>query len=122
MARRDFIRDGSGNTVIPITNGEFFSEQLSVGLDRTDVYVSFYSDAAGTTPVAISAGAIAVSGEYDDGFFLTAGQNQSIDASTITTEAAYTPPVLDGCVQRVRLTLSGFTEANYMRAFAFKRG
>ncbi len=122
MTKRYDFKDGSGNSVIPVSDASFFTDAMSVVPDQIDIYVSFYSDASGETPATPTAGTITAYGEYLEGFFLLAGENPTIDATeVIPGVSTYTPPTINGCTVRSRIDLSGVTGVTHMRAFAYKR-
>lgn len=121
MAKRNYFRDSAGNTVIPVSDDSFYTDLLSVSNDFCDVYLAFYSDAEGETPVAPTGGTVTAWGEYEPGFFLAA-TGDVVQASTVTfPNAAYIPQLMDGCSLRGRVDLAGVTGAAYFRGFVFKR-
>lgn len=122
MTRRYDFKANDGNAVMPVADGQFFTDSMSVTPDEVDVYIAFYSDAEGTVPAIPTGGLITSHGEYLPGFFLAASSNPVTNATDVAPEATYIPSVIDGCTLRCRLTLSGVTGAAYMRAFAYKRG
>lgn len=120
MARRYHFKAADGSSVIPVADGEYFTDTMSVTPDEADVYISFYSDAEATTPQSPSTGQIDVHGEYTDGFFLEAVDGR-INANSVSPDATFTPSQIDGCSVRARITLSN-VNANFMKAFVYKRG
>lgn len=121
MTRRYEFKSSGGDIVIPVSDDQFFTDLMSVAPDEVDVYIAFYSDSAGETPATPTAGTATIHGEYLPGYFLEASTNAVIDATTVAPESTYTPPVVDGCTLRCRITLAGVTGASHFRAFAFKR-
>lgn len=120
MTRRYDFKASNGATVIPVANGQFFTDEMSVTPDQVDIYIAFFSD-SNRTPVTPTAGTITANGEYFPGFFLQA-TNPVIQANTvITPNATYTPPTIDGCSLRARIDLAGVTGATHFSAFAYKR-
>ena len=121
MARQYSFRDGSGNTVFATSNGNYFTEDLRIGVANAEIYYEFYSDAAGTTPVTPTGGTIVASGTPLGNNYLEAGQNATTQASQVEVgDSTYTPPVLDGLVIKARVALSGIAGAAYMRATLYK--
>lgn len=123
MAKRYYLKDNDGNTIIPVSDVELFTDLMSTSQDEVDVYFSFYADQSGLTPQTPTAGTIEVRGEYEPGFWLTASTNPTVQASSVSSPlATYTPPTLDGNTLRVSTVLSGISGAAYFRAYAYKRG
>jgi len=121
MAKRTYFKDPSGNTVIPVSDDSFYTDLLSVSNDVADVYLSFYSDASGDTPVTPTAGTVSAWGEYESGFWLEAVGDKVLAANVSPPDAAYTPQTMNGCTVRARVDLLGVTGAAYFRGYVFKR-
>ena len=121
MSNRYYLKDSSGSTIIPVSDGSFYTDQMKPSQDEAEVYFSFYSDENATNPVNPTAGTIESYGEYEPGFFLGASGG-GVRANTVSSPiATYTPPVMDGLTLRVRVDLSGVAGASHFRAFVFKR-
>lgn len=125
MARRFFFRtnNGTGSTILPVADGSYFTENLTIGKTDAEVYFEFYSDSEGTTPVTPTAGTITVSASPLGNNYLAASSGNVVQAAQVEAgNSSYTPPVLDGLTARARITLSGITGATHMRAVLFKHG
>ncbi len=115
--------NGTGTTILPISDTSFFTPELTTGATDAEVYFEFFSDAAGTTPVTPTAGTITVSGSPLGNNYLAASSNNVIQATQVEAgDSSYTPPVLDGLTVRARIVLDGITGATYMKAVLFKYG
>lgn len=125
MARRFFFRtnNGQGSTILPVADGSFFTEDLTIGKTDAEVYLEFYSDANATTPVTPTGGEITISARPMENNYLLAGSNATIQAVDVKTpDSTYTPPVIDGLSTKARITFSGITGASYCKAILFKHG
>lgn len=125
MARRFFFRtnNGTGTTILPVADGSYFTEDLTIGKTDAEVYLEFYSDAAATTPVTPTGGTITLSASPLGNNYLAAGSNPVIQATDVETpDSSYTPPVLDGLTSKARITFSGITGATHCKAVLFKHG
>lgn len=121
MSTVTYFRNATGGVILPVSNTSFTTELLQISTDESEIYFEFYNDANGNTAVTPTAGTIVTSGSAIGDQFLEASQNATTQASTVSTpNATYTPPVLDGLVERARITLSGITGATHMRAKIFK--
>lgn len=122
MSQRYYVKDSSGNTIIPVADGSFLTDAMRPSQDECEVYFAFYSDEDASTPATPTAGTINTYGEYETGFALAPSANPTTDATEVSTPiATYTPPILDGLTIRGRVDLSGVTGATHFRAYFFKR-
>lgn len=117
------FKTSTGSEVIPVSNGSYFTDLLSRGLDQAEFYIEFYSDASGLTAATPTAGTITVAGSPLGNNYLSDQANLTVQASACgTPNSTYTPPVLDGLSRRGRMILTGITGATHCRAILFKRG
>ena len=124
MSRRFFFRtdDGEGTTILPVSDTSFFTQELTIGATDAEVYLEFYNDAQGQTPVTPTAGTITVSGSPLGNNYLAATGNVIQADQVEAGDSSYTPAVLDGLTVRARITLAGITGATHCRAVLFKHG
>ena len=118
-----FLNDPTDSTseIITIADGDFFTNGLPITEDEAEVYFEFFSDASANTPVTPTAGTIVTAGRPMEHNYLAASSNATTQASECgTPNSAYTPPILDGKMNRSRITLSGITGATHMKAQVFK--
>lgn len=111
----------AGANELPVADGaEYYTDWL-LSYGFSSVYFEFYSDAAGTIAVTPTAGTITTYATPTGAVYLTAAANAVTAAATVSVpNGAYTPPVFDGLVKRVKIRLSGITGAAYMRATLLK--
>lgn len=117
MSRRFYFKDSSGNTYIPVADGEFFTDQMSTDYSGGDCVVELFD--ANKNLVTGTGGTIAFASETAAGQWHTPNNGTGvIDATDVVAgDATYTLPTFnDGTVIRSRMTLSGVTGAVYVRA------
>lgn len=105
-----------GSEVLPTNAGPYYTDEMSADWPTGQVYVEFYSDAAGTVPVTPTAGEVFAAGTPLGHVYMSAGNVGSILAINAGTEPMYEPTTFEGCVIKGRLTFSGITGAPYARA------
>lgn len=106
----------TGSEVIPTTDGDYFTEEMATSqVNNCQVYVEFFSDAAGANRVYPSAGTVSCFGRPMSSNYLAAGSGAVIDASTVTATSTYTPAQFLGRMTKGKVTLSGIVGAAYAR-------
>jgi len=115
MTQKQYPVLSNGNPIIPITSGSYqTASQLTCDANNCQVYVEFYSDAAGTIPVTPTAGTVVISSSPLGNNFLAPAANGTITASTCSTpNSTYVPPTIAGRIAVGQAVLSGITGANY---------
>jgi hypothetical protein len=106
---------GGGTDLIPVADGDYFTNDISADFETGACYVRFY-DADGVTVVTPSGGTILFqSTSLED-------QYQSSADGTITateveiTNSTYTPTRFQQSVIKSKMTLTGITGASFVRA------
>lgn len=97
----------------PVSDGDFLSPDISQQFERMYLSVTFYSDAAYTTPVTPTAGTVTITAT-DDGFNYGTLTDGTVDA----TNPAYLRPNMSGRVRKVKATVAGVTGATHFRVVA----
>jgi hypothetical protein len=109
-----------GSEVLPTNGGPYYTGEMSADWPRGQVYLEFFSDAAGTIPVTPSAGEVITEGAPMGNMYLAAGNVSSILAASVGGSPMYEPPSFDGCVIRGRLAFYGVVGAPYARAIFWR--
>lgn len=117
MGRRFDFRagaDGTGETLIPVADGDFFCNDIDPAYGRGQCCLAFYNNGVLTTPAA---GTVRFRASCVDGQFLTDSQDSTIQATEVVAgDATYTPSVFNGPSTRAKMTLSGVTGVTHVVA------
>lgn len=110
MGRKyDFrLTDGTGTTVIPVTDGDYFVNDIDPAYERGQCCLAFL-DANGdlATPTG---GTVIFRASCIDGQFLRDSTSSTINGTNVQAgNADYTPSVFNGPATRAKMTLSGIT-------------
>jgi hypothetical protein len=116
MAMLHKFMTSAGSEVLPTNGGPYYTEDMSADWMRGQIYIEFFSDAAGTVPAIPTAGEVVASGTPMGNVYMAPGNVGSVQASNVGGDPMYEPPEFLGCVIRGRLTFSGITGAPYARA------
>ena len=114
-----FMTDG-GSEVLPTAGGPYFTEDMSADWPRGQVYVEFFSDAAGLIPVSPTAGDVIAEASPMGNLFMASGNVSKILAANAGSPPMYEPPTFDGCAIKGKLTFSGVTGALTCRAIFWR--
>lgn len=124
MGRRFSFRagaDGTGSTLIPVADGEYFANDIDPVYGRGQCCLAFYN---GDTQVAPTAGTIRFRASCltRDGEpvnqYLTDSQDSTIQANTVLVgDATYTLAVFNGPAVRAKMTLDGIIGATHVIAY-----
>lgn len=120
------LKTSGGNPVIPVSNGDFFTDIMNPEFDDGEFYLEFYNSASNagnrTNAVTPTAGTITVSASPQGNVFLRDVNEVTITASMVAVpDGTYTPPVIAGKAVQGKMTLAGITGASHMRAEFFRR-
>jgi hypothetical protein len=120
MARRYNFKTTSGSSVLPVTNGDYFTDSLDPSFNDGQVYLEFFNSAsdAGTFTNAVTptSGTITVSASPLGNAFLRDVSGVTISASTVSVpNATYTPPIISGAAVSAKVTLTGIVGATHCR-------
>lgn len=119
MAHPFAVQQTDGNPVLSTVNGSYYTEEMSADFENADVYLEFFSDAAGTVPVTPTAGTISVAGSPMGNVWLAPPWDQqdivATDVSVGPTAAQYTPRHIKGMMSIGRVTFAGVAGAAYAR-------
>ena len=102
-----------GGEVLSVTDGVYYTASNMGGsqADSCQVYVEFFTDAAGTVLASPSAGTIKPEGSPMGQAWLAPSSGATINATDVKAVGTYTPPVFAGRMQQGRVTLAGITGA-----------
>lgn len=103
----------NGSEVLPVTNGIYYTK-AGMGASTADncqVYVEFFTDAAGTVLASPSAGTVSAQGSPMGEAWLAPSSGSTVNAADVKSVSAYTPPVFFGRMERGRVTLAGIAGA-----------
>ena len=122
MAIRIFLKSPNGSGVVPTANGAIETEDMtSITASRTQVYIEFFSDEAGTQRVTPTAGTITIEGSPLGGIFLAPACGGVIDATTVSSPTAtYDVPFFEGRIIRGKASFSGVTGAAFARVMFWR--
>jgi hypothetical protein len=121
MANPYYFKDGSGDTIIPVADADFFTAQMELGYEDGQFYIEFFSDALAQTPVTPTAGTIVARGSPLGNVFLTSSADEVVNAADVQAgDAVYTPPRFMGAMTKAKVTLLGITGATHFRAVMWR--
>ena len=102
-----------GGEVLPVTDGVYYTASNMGGsqADNCQVYVEFFTDAAGTVLASPSAGTIKPEGSPMGQAWLAPSSGATINAADVKAVGTYTPAVFSGRMEQGRVTLAGITGA-----------
>ncbi len=113
---QSYFKDNSGDTLIPIADGDFFTDDVSIIFPNGACWIRFY-DADGVTPITPTGGTIDFKGTGIEDQYQASADGQ-IDATTVTiTDATYIPTRFQLPVIKSKMTLAGITGASFVKAF-----
>ena len=110
----------TGDEVLPVNGGPYYTDEMSADWDYGSVYVEFFSDAAGTVPATPTAGDAVAEASPMGTLFMASGNVSKILAINAGSPPMYEPPVFEGCAIKGRLTFSGVTGALTCRAIFWR--
>ena len=122
MSSRIFFRTTAGEIALPVSSDDDFFTQKDISSfsDLNEVYFEFFSDEELTIPVTPSAGSISISSSPMGNIFLSPLENSTINAIDISVpDGSYTPPIFDGLVEKIKISVSGITGATYLKVVVF---
>lgn len=114
MSANFYVKSLGGSSVIPTTNGVYYTDPMSAGYSDGKVYVEFFSDEAGDVPAVATAGTIAVEASPMGNVYIPAGTGTPISAVAVSA-GTYSPASFSGSAVRGRVTLAGITGAAYAK-------
>lgn len=118
----NYFKNNQKRILLDVTSDVFYeTDLLKDKMDLGEVYVEFFSDAAGTIPVTPTAGTVTVQASPLGNSYLDASNMGTIDATTVgAEESTYTPPQVDGLIRKARVKFEGVTGALTARVVLFK--
>ena len=103
----------NGSEVLPVADGVYYTK-AGMGASTADncqVYVEFFTDAAGTVLANPSAGTVTPSGTPMGDVWLAPSSGATINAADVDLLGTYTPSVFLGRMERGRVQFAGITNA-----------
>lgn len=110
----------AGSSVIPTADATHYTGLMSADYSVGQVYVEFFSDAAGTALVTPTGGIVTATGSHNNQTFMPPGNVSHIMASFAGTSPTYEPPMFQGCMTNCKITFSGITGADYARVTVWR--
>ena len=102
----------AGGEVLPVANATLYTGDMSASsASRCQVYVEFFTDAAGTVLASPSAGTVSAQGTPMGEVWLAPSSGATINAADVKAVGTYTPPVFTGRMRQGRVTFAGITGA-----------
>jgi len=103
----------AGSEVLPITDGIYYTAANIGGssADNCQVYVEFFTDAAGTALATPASGTVSAQGSPMGQVWLAPSSGATINAADVKAAGTYTPPVFSGRMQQGRVQFAGITGA-----------
>jgi hypothetical protein len=106
------VLTATGGDVLPVADAVLYTGDMSASsASMCQVYFEFFSDAAGTVPVAPTAGVVSVEISPMGSGWMASSNHNVINASSAGVSATYEPPLFEGRASKGRVTLSGITGA-----------
>jgi hypothetical protein len=123
MAELYYFKDGSGNTIIPVADADFFTDDnMDAAYLDGQFYIEFFADAAAATPATPGAGTIVARGAPLGNVYLRDPLDTTINGiDVIPGNGAYSVPQFNGLMQRGKMTLAGITVATHFRAAMWRK-
>lgn len=123
MSKTAFTGATADDYVIPVSDGSFYTADMSSDSDDSYMLIRFYSDAAGSIPVA--AGSVLGDIEFcvsadDDSHRYRTISNGSFNAAIVDDPDRPLPKAF-GPVTKAKLTLANITGAAYFRAWVVRQ-
>tara|TARA_R110002020_G_scaffold475890_1_gene713747 strand:+ start:19371 stop:19757 length:387 start_codon:yes stop_codon:yes gene_type:complete len=120
MGRRYNFKTSAGSSILPVTDGDYFTDTLDPSYNDGQVYLEFFnsSDDARdfTNAVTPTGGTIVVNGSPLGNVFIRDSNSETINATTVSSpDGTYTPPVISGAAVQARVTLASIAGATHCR-------
>lgn len=117
MASIYAVKNSTGGSVIPVTDGQYTTDEMSLDFAACIIMVDFFSDAAGTVPATATSGTIsiyhAVSGAVYDA-------EPSVISAAKVSAGTQRQVAIAGPVKRIKAVISGIAGAAYARISAWR--
>lgn len=126
MTKRYNVKTTQGSSILPVANGEYFTDQMSPSQSAGEVYLEFFNSSADagnlTNAVTPTGGTITASGSPIGNIFIRDAQETTINAAEVSSpDAAYTPPLISGVAVRGKVVFAGITGATHARVIFARR-
>lgn len=106
------VKTAGGLDVLPVANATLYTDAMNTSTSgECQVYIEFFSDAAGTIPTTPTAGTVTAQMSPMGSVWLGASNYGTVNAADAGVNGAYTPPCFNGRADRGRVILSGITGA-----------
>lgn len=120
MGRRYNFKTAAGSSILPVTDGDYFTDTLDPSYNDGQVYVEFFGSADDasnfTNAVTPTGGTLVVNATPLGNVFIRDSNSETINATAVSTpDGTYTPPVISGSAVRARITLSSIAGATHCR-------
>ena len=120
MGRRYNFKTVAGSSILPIADGNHFTDNMDPSYNDGQVYLEFYNSADDarnvTNAVTPAGGTIIVNATPLGNAYLRDADSVTITATSVSIpDATYTPPVISGAAVKARVTLESITGATHCR-------
>ncbi len=120
MGRRYNFKTSSGSSILPIADGDYFTDNLDPSYNDGQVYLEFYDSADDArsviNAVTPTGGTVTINATPLGNVYIRDANIKTINASTVSSpDGTYTPPVISGSAVRARASLSSITGATHCR-------
>ena len=126
MTKRYNVKTSGGSSILPVANGEHFTDMMGPSQSDGEVYLEFFNTEADagdlTNAVTPIAGTVTVSASPMGNVFIRDAQETVINAADVSSpDAAYTPPIISGTAVRGKVVLSSISGASFVRIIFARR-
>ena len=120
MGRRYNFKTVAGSSILPIADGNHFTDNMDPSYNDGQVYLEFYNSADDArdfvNAVTPAGGTIIVNATPLGNAYLRDADSVTITATSVSIpDATYTPPVISGAAVKARVTLESITGATHCR-------
>lgn len=120
MGRRYNFKTSAGSSILPVTDGDYFTDILDPSYNDGQVYLEFFGSADDardfTNAVTPTGGTIVVNGSPLGNVYIRDSNSETINATTVSApDGTYTPPIIAGTAVQARVTFSGIAGATHCR-------
>lgn len=113
MANERFpVKTAGGLDVLPVADATLYTDAMNASASgECQVYIEFFSDAAGTIAVTPTNGTVTAQMSPMGAVWLGASNYGTVSAADAGVSGGYTPPYFNGRADKGRIILSGITGA-----------
>ena len=126
MTKRYNVKTNAGSSILPVANGEYFTNMMGPSQSDGEVYLEFFNTSADagalTNAVTPTGGTITVSASPMGNVFIRDANETVINAAEVSVpDGGYTPPIISGTAVRGKVAFAGITGATHARVIFSRR-